>query len=262
MNGISQINPGEKALENDSWDYQSTLPPKVTQEFKNAYYVNIKGTNTVKVNGLLVLAHEKGFKEFTTELVEAPTQANGQTAIFKARIIGYGWDAVNNCICEVTLESHGDANPGNCNSMVAAHYIRMAETRAIGRLLRNYLNVSVVTLEELDLIVQLSMMNPTQFERMNSICGSYRISTQDSLRLMIESTGKSDINMLTENEAEDYISSLNLFGTSPSNAAPSQTVPSQATPVPGAAQPVQPAQPVVSNTTAAGQPPAGQYNLE
>ena len=261
MNGINAVNTSIAAVEGDGWDYKTTLPPKVTQEFKNAYYVNIKGTETVKVNGLLVLLHVKGFTKFVTELVEAPNQQNGSTAIFKATIEGYGWDSVKGEVCKVTVVAHGDANAGNCNSMVAAHYIRMAETRAIGRVLRNYLNVSVVTLEELDLIVQLPMMTPQQFERMNAICSNYRIDQMRSTQLMIETTGKSDINMLTDNEAEAYISALNKFGQSggtiENKPAPQQQ---SAAPVPQQ-QPVVAPQQSVSTPTPTGQKPVN-YNLE
>jgi hypothetical protein len=44
----------------------------------------------------------------------------------------------------------GDASPSNVGSMVAPHYIRMAETRAQARVLSRALNLNAVTAEELN----------------------------------------------------------------------------------------------------------------
>ena len=48
-----------------------------------------------------------------------------------------------------TYTGIGDANVQNTGKMVAAHYIRMAETRAKARALRDALNVGGAALEEL-----------------------------------------------------------------------------------------------------------------
>ena len=103
------------------------------------FIVNRQGKYAVLYAGLLDLAHRTGLKGITTKLLQAPAEANGWTAI---------------CWAEVSTESGqytgiGDANPQNVGRMVALHTIRMAETRAKARALRDCLNVGGVCLEEL-----------------------------------------------------------------------------------------------------------------
>ena len=103
------------------------------------FIVNRQGRDAVLYAGLLDLAHRTGLKGITTKLLQAPAEANGWTAIVWA---------------EVTTEAGtytgiGDANPQNVGRMVALHTIRMAETRAKARALRDALNVGGVCLEEL-----------------------------------------------------------------------------------------------------------------
>ena len=90
--------------------------------------------------GLLARAHEDGLRSITTELVQTPTRDNGQTAIVRAVVTtGRG------VYCGI-----GDASPANVNARVAAHLLRMAETRAKARALRDATNIGVLALEELE----------------------------------------------------------------------------------------------------------------
>jgi hypothetical protein len=89
--------------------------------------------------GLLSRAHEEGLSSVTTRLVQVPGADNGDTAIVEATVT----------TSKGTFGGIGDANPGNVNRKVAAHVIRMAETRAKARALRDAVNIGVVALEEL-----------------------------------------------------------------------------------------------------------------
>jgi hypothetical protein len=94
----------------------------------------------VKYESLLARAHEDGLRSIHTELVQIPSKANGDAAIVRAVIVtGRG-----------TFEGIGDATPGNVNARVTGHLLRVAETRAKARALRDAVNIGLVALEELD----------------------------------------------------------------------------------------------------------------
>jgi len=89
--------------------------------------------------GLLNLFHENGGKEIKTELIQ--TRLGEDTFfIFKAVVSGE----------RGTFEGYGDACKGNVNKMVMPSMMRMAETRAKARALRDYDNIGLCSVEELD----------------------------------------------------------------------------------------------------------------
>jgi hypothetical protein len=90
--------------------------------------------------GLLSKAHEEGLARVSTELVQVPTDENGRTAIAKATVE----------TAKGRFEGLGDANPENVNPFIVPHLIRMAETRAKARALRDAVNIGIVSFEELD----------------------------------------------------------------------------------------------------------------
>jgi hypothetical protein len=89
--------------------------------------------------GLLDMAHREGLRRITTKLVQVPSAENGQLAIVWAEV------ETN----RGAFTGIGDASPDNVGRMVALHTIRMAETRAKARALRDAINVGVTALEEL-----------------------------------------------------------------------------------------------------------------
>jgi hypothetical protein len=96
--------------------------------------------DVVTYQGLLSKAHDEGLTLVKTTLVQIPTDENARTAIVRSEVTtGKG-----------TFEAIGDANPENVNSFIVPHLIRMAETRAKARALRDAVNVGVISREELD----------------------------------------------------------------------------------------------------------------
>ncbi len=95
---------------------------------------------TIAYAELLKLAHEEGLKSIATSLVLTPSEENGRLAIVKATVETERGH----------FEGLGDADPGSVDAFLAPHLIRVAETRAKARALRDAVNVGVVSLEELD----------------------------------------------------------------------------------------------------------------
>src|ERR1051326_4126217 len=89
---------------------------------------------------LLKLAHEEGLKSISTSLVLQPSEENGRLAIVKAAVETERGH----------FEGLGDADPGNVDAFLVPHLIRVAETRAKARALRDAVNCGVVSSEELD----------------------------------------------------------------------------------------------------------------
>lgn len=89
--------------------------------------------------GLLAKAHDEGLRTIRTELLHKPDEQNGRTAVVRALVVTR----------RGTFTGIGDASPTNVRAGIAAHLIRMAETRAKARALRDAVNIGVVALEEL-----------------------------------------------------------------------------------------------------------------
>jgi hypothetical protein len=106
---------------------------------KKEFIVERNGKSFVLYAGLLDLAHERGLKAVTTTLVQIPSDLNGHMAIVHATVE----------TSQGTFTGLGDAAPDNVARMMVPHLIRMAETRAKARALRDAVNVGVTALEEL-----------------------------------------------------------------------------------------------------------------
>ncbi len=99
-----------------------------------------QGKQFVLYAGLLDEAHSKGITSLDTELLQPPSEANGQCAIVKASVRMQDGGVFTGL---------GDASPENVGRTIAPHIVRMAETRAKARALRDAVNVAAMAFEEL-----------------------------------------------------------------------------------------------------------------
>ncbi len=103
------------------------------------FITTLQGKDYVTYEGLLDTAHQMGLIAIKTELVEMPSNDNGNRCIMKALVKTE----------EHEFEGYGDADPTNVNSFIRKHIIRMAETRAKARALRDLTNIGMTAIEEL-----------------------------------------------------------------------------------------------------------------
>ena len=113
--------------------------PEEVQGMREEYMIERQGKRFVLYAGLLEEAHSRGLRSIETELLQVPAKENGEVAIVKAVIRTE----------EGKFAGIGDASPQNVNRAIAPHLIRMAETRAKARALRDAINVGVTAFEEL-----------------------------------------------------------------------------------------------------------------
>lgn len=106
---------------------------------REEYMIERQGKRFVLYAGLLEEAHSRGLRSIETELLQVPGVENGELAVVKAVVRTE----------EGKFSGIGDASPENVGRAIAPHLIRMAETRAKARALRDAINVGVTALEEL-----------------------------------------------------------------------------------------------------------------
>ena len=106
---------------------------------REEYMIERGGRRFVLYAGLLEEANVRGLRSIETELLQVPNLENGEVAIAKAVVRTE----------EGKFSGIGDASPQNVGRAIAPHLIRMAETRAKARALRDAINVGVTALEEL-----------------------------------------------------------------------------------------------------------------
>ncbi len=110
------------------------MPPIAEQ-----FYVNLKGRQYPVYAGVLLAAGEAGLQSLVTELIQIPTEENGHMAIVKATAV----------FADGRLFSdYGDASPRNTSTAISTAVLRMAATRAKGRVLRDAIGVGETLAEE------------------------------------------------------------------------------------------------------------------
>src|SRR3954451_2396871 len=95
--------------------------------------IEVEGRRFVLYAGLLEEAHARGLRSIETELLQTPNSENGEVAIARAVVRTE----------EGKFSGIGDASPENVGRNIVPHVIRMAETRAKARALRDAINVGV-----------------------------------------------------------------------------------------------------------------------
>lgn len=104
------------------------------------WVINRQGKDHVMYAGLLDLAHREGLVSIDTEIAQVGNDGNGHVHIVIARVImanGRQFSGI------------GDASPANVSKMILPSALRMAETRAKARALRDAVNVGTASFEEL-----------------------------------------------------------------------------------------------------------------
>ena len=113
---------------------------------RDEFMITRQGKQYVLYQGLLDEAHTRGLRGIDTELVQVPTAENGNVALVKAVV---EMEAADGSEGSRTFSGIGDASPENVGRNIVPHIIRMAETRAKARALRDAVNVGATALEEL-----------------------------------------------------------------------------------------------------------------
>lgn len=107
-----------------------------------------KHIETVKVQGgkqhptyagVLNRAHEEGLKRIETEVLQFPMEENRLVCVVRATVE----------TSKGVFQGIGDCSPKNTTAMIVPHLIRMAETRAKGRALRDAVNIGEALQEEM-----------------------------------------------------------------------------------------------------------------
>lgn len=110
------------------------------------FLIQVQGQTYVTYPGLLDEATAVGIRSLDTELLQIPSAANDHVAIVKATVV---MDDVAQGTGEPRFTQPrrftgiADASPENVHRGVAQHLIRVCETRAKARALRDAINVAV-----------------------------------------------------------------------------------------------------------------------
>lgn len=99
--------------------------------------IMLKGKRTPTTRGLVAIMGLFGVESVETELLEH--DPDKPWALVRAVIQG----------TRGMYTAHGDCGPDSTSRMILPHYVRMAETRAIGRALRWYLGVGETVADEM-----------------------------------------------------------------------------------------------------------------
>jgi len=109
---------------------------------RKEFLVERNGKTFCLYAGLLAEAHERGLKSIITNLVQAPLDENNRVAICQATVVLEGEGR------EQVFTGIGDAAPNNVAPAMQNCLLRMAETRAKARALRDAINLAAAVFDE------------------------------------------------------------------------------------------------------------------
>lgn len=141
-------------------DPNTPLTTKIKIKDKQGNVIREKEVATYA--GLLSRAHAEGLCEISTSIVQIPIDENGFVCIAKAVVKTK----------KGVFSGIGDASPRNVTKMIVPHLIRMAETRAKARALRDAVNIGLVALEELGDDIGEGMNHPDEYSNRSHSSGN------------------------------------------------------------------------------------------
>ncbi len=150
-------------------------------KLKKEFIVDLKGKEFVTYEGLLDVAHQMKLHSIHTELIQIPSKENNNTCIVKATAMTED---------DKTFEGYGDADPSNVNRLIAKHSIRMAETRAKARALRDLTNIGMTAFEEL---AEDEDELPKQYTKQTNKLNNNLISGKQRKRMFAISNGNENL---------------------------------------------------------------------
>jgi len=184
---------------------------------KREFVVERQGKAFVLYAGLLDEAHAQGLKSIRTSLLQIPDESNGNVAICQAEVVTE----------KGTFTGIGDASPANVALAMQSCLIRMAETRAKARALRDAVNVGSVAVEELGAEVEgdepdfldapIAASSAVARSGTNGYSGS-DLATPAQVRL-IYTIGREQLQM-TDNQVDER--SASLYGAAPAQLTKKQ----------------------------------------
>jgi hypothetical protein len=112
---------------------------------ENKHIINLQGREYVTYEGLLDQAHKRGLCGIRTTLIQVPAADNENVCIVRAEVDFKAEDGTIR-----TFSGIGDASPRNVSRGILPHLIRMSETRAKARAMRDGTNIGMTAFEETD----------------------------------------------------------------------------------------------------------------
>ena len=132
------------------------------------FVIKLGDKEFVQYEGLLDIAHKKGLKSIETQIIQIPHKENGNLAIVQATVTGMEV-AVGNELVTKTFTGIGDASQASANRMMTHHILRLAETRAKARALRDFTNIGMTAYEELTSDEEVLDANKASRKQLNYI---------------------------------------------------------------------------------------------